>query len=284
MESNKDGSYKGWNSIWGKKQSSNDYSILFTKGKAKNILEFWQKCYYEDLKGLLKKGDIKRFLELGSGRATTSMYLSNDGYTDITLVDLSENALELAKVNFTNCNLQLPKTVLADARKTNLPASSFDCIYNIGLLEHFEDVEPVIAETARLLAKGGIVFMPIFPKVSAKKSLLSRMLFSPASLIAHFFKKAKKTSIVEASKNEESIVRNTYGPSYYTDLIKKYNLTGSCNSYNPYWGVNQNKQFEKLVTLNAYKFSYFLQKSFYKPPYMRAKKWNGLAYILIARK
>ena len=54
----------------------------------------------------------------------------------------------------------------ADARDTRLPAESYDCIYSVGLLEHFEDPKPLLEEAVRLLRPGGLHFAVI---VSGRK-------------------------------------------------------------------------------------------------------------------
>ena len=90
---------------------------------------------------------------------------------NVTLVDLSATALDLATENFRCAGLRAPATHQADAADTGLPTAAYDCVYNIGLLEHFEDPTPVLAESLRLLAPGGLLFMVIIPEGLPWKSM-----------------------------------------------------------------------------------------------------------------
>lgn len=73
------GSYEGWDNIWKGESDSEKLNLHFTKVKPKTIYQFWQKAYAQDLLNLIKEKDYKSFCELGSGRGTTSMYLSYAG-------------------------------------------------------------------------------------------------------------------------------------------------------------------------------------------------------------
>ena len=68
--------------------------------------------------------------------------------------------------------------------------SLFDCIYNIGLLEHFENPAPTMEEAFRLLKPGGLIFMPIVPAMPYRKSIFARLLFNPVSLVKKIVKVA----------------------------------------------------------------------------------------------
>ena len=171
-----------WDGIWQTAEKRGD-EVLFTKSQPQTLKELIQRSYFEDLWHWM--GDDAqgaKYLELGSGRGTTSMYLAEQS-CDVTLVDLAETALSLARENFAAYGLKEPTCILANAEQTGLPEESYDCIYNIGLLEHFEDPEPVIREAARLLKPGGTLFMVVVPHISKAKGFLSWLLFKPWFLI-----------------------------------------------------------------------------------------------------
>jgi len=84
---------------------------------------------------------------MGAGKGTTSMYLADAGYEDITMVDLSDAGFKLATENCRREGVTPPKMMIADCEKTGLKEETYDCIYNIGLLEHFEDPAPTLRET-----------------------------------------------------------------------------------------------------------------------------------------
>ena len=103
----------------------------------------------------------KKVLEIGCGRGSLSCYFSDAGY-DCTLVDLSENVIEVAKKIFEINNLDA-NFIVGDANDLKMPSDTFDVIYSIGLLEHFEDIERPIKEQIRVLRSGGIWFGYIVP-------------------------------------------------------------------------------------------------------------------------
>ncbi len=110
------------------------------------------------------------------------MYLAARGAA-VTLVDLAPNALGEAKAAFAEDGLGDPSAVLADVRDTGLPSDHFDCVYNIGLLEHFDDPLPVLREAVRILKPGGVLFFVVVPVVPERNKRLVRALFSPWRLV-----------------------------------------------------------------------------------------------------
>jgi SAM-dependent methyltransferase len=54
--------------------------------------------------------------------------------------------------------------VLGDARALPFPDASFDVVLSGGLLEHFRDPAPVLAEMARILRPGGLFYADIVPR------------------------------------------------------------------------------------------------------------------------
>ena len=179
MDSKEKGSYEGWNEVWKGQAAQGNINRNFCPDSPATLGQFWQKGYAIDLLNLIKGKNYSRFCELGSGRGTTSMHLSYHGNTDITLVDLAEDGLEIAKASFAAYKLPIPNIVVANVENTPLPSDSFDCIYNIGLLEHFEDPRPTLMEAFRLLKKDGMIFMPIVPELPAHKSFAHRLFFNP---------------------------------------------------------------------------------------------------------
>lgn len=101
------GEFEKWDEAW----STIKHPLLYTSGNPRILLEFWQKSYFEDLWAIMgEKASSARYLELGSGRGTTSMYLRARN-CDVTMLDLAAHAFHLAKVNFKKCDIKLPKLV-----------------------------------------------------------------------------------------------------------------------------------------------------------------------------
>lgn len=256
MISQDTGSWNEWESIW--KRSKRSYSglsnVLFTRDAPKNIYQFWHKGYANDLLSLISPNKHGRFIELGSGRGTTSMYLADKGFNNITLVDLSKEGLKQAEENFEFFNLPKPKIHIGDVRDTGLESERFDCIYNIGLLEHFEEPVPVLKEAKRLLKKGGILFMPVVPRYSFWRGWRMRVLLNPFSILKHFLKQILNIR----EKRNVQMVRTENNEEQYENYLKEAGFnTISVLPYNPYWKVNKDGSWwETNITLPFYRWHY----------------------------
>lgn len=156
----------------------------------------------------------KRVLEVGCGRGSLSCYFSDAGF-DCTLVDLSENAINLAKEIFINNNLEADFLV-GDANNLDLMDNSFDIIFSIGLLEHFDDIEQTLSEQIRVLDDGGIWFGYIVPKY--KKNIQNQYNWINEILEGY----NNETSDVKIDK--EKVFRSDYGSERYIPVLKKLGL------------------------------------------------------------
>lgn len=273
-----EGSVKIWSALWTRIISKKiSRECLFSDGPTRNIYEFWQRAYAKDLLKLIQNRNYNDFLELGAGRGTTSMYLSNAGIHQITLLDLSEEAKRLAYSNFEKFQLHFKDFVLADVRKTPFPDESFDCIYNIGLLEHFENPGEVLKEAFRLLRKEGLIFMPVFPDITSPHSFLLRLIFNPLSYIKRIFK--TNTAL------EDSMIRTKRTLDSYEAICKKMGFrTVECLYYNPFPKIVRDGWYENYIILNLFKIIYKLRNIPPRKLQLRTNSFFGSAYLVIAYK
>jgi len=100
-------------------------------------------------------------LEAGAGRGTMSLYFADAGF-DCTMVDTSETALDICKRIFAEQGLP-GRFIKGDTLALDFAEGSFEVVFSIGLLEHFEDPAPVIAEQARVLAPQGVLLNYVVP-------------------------------------------------------------------------------------------------------------------------
>lgn len=114
---------------------------------------------FQELMGSDFKG--RRVLEVGCGRGSLSAYFSDAGW-DCTLLDLSPAAIELARNAFMANGLSA-KFDVGDCMSLPYENESFDLIFSIGLLEHFEQIDQVIEEQVRVLAPGGLFIGYVVP-------------------------------------------------------------------------------------------------------------------------
>lgn len=101
-------------------------------------------------------------LECGCGSAEVSAAMAAQGY-DCTLLDASPAALHVARRRFERRGLRATYT-LGNVYSLPFPDDSFDILTSFGLLEHFADVEKVIAEMVRVIRPGGMFFADIVPE------------------------------------------------------------------------------------------------------------------------
>jgi ubiquinone/menaquinone biosynthesis C-methylase UbiE len=101
-------------------------------------------------------------LECGCGSAEVSAAMAAQGY-DCTLLDASPAALHVARRRFERRGLRATYT-LGNVYSLPFQDNTFDILTSFGLLEHFVDVEKVIAEMVRVIKPGGMFFADIVPE------------------------------------------------------------------------------------------------------------------------
>lgn len=104
----------------------------------------------------------RRCLEVGCGRGSLSAYFADAGW-DCSLLDLSPTAIARAQQAFAGAGLQA-RFDIGDCLSLPYANHSFDLVFSIGLLEHFQAIETVLAEQARVLAPGGTLMAYVVPE------------------------------------------------------------------------------------------------------------------------
>ena len=94
--------------------------------------------------------------------ARNSVYLAMRGL-DVSCSDNSPEGLCLARSNFSAMDVG-GTFLLDDLMNSKIPTESYDCVMSFGLLEHFEDLRPLIKNLTRLVKPGGIQIHVIIPK------------------------------------------------------------------------------------------------------------------------
>jgi ubiquinone/menaquinone biosynthesis C-methylase UbiE len=109
----------------------------------------------------------RRVLEVGCGRGATLLELARRGATVVGL-DYSEEAIAvcrtLARKTGTRDRAEFVK---ADAQKLPFESESFDFVFSVGLIEHFEDPTDILNEQRRVLRTGGYCLVQTPQKYSA---------------------------------------------------------------------------------------------------------------------
>lgn len=137
--------------------------LHWTRGSPQNQIQLAFRNHWLTFPQLIGRDTPGRVLEVGCGRGSLSAYFADAGW-DCTLLDLSPKAIELAQKAFDANGLRASFDV-GDCLKMPYEDGSFDVVFSIGLLEHFEDITPVIREQARILAPGGLFIGYVVPSM-----------------------------------------------------------------------------------------------------------------------
>lgn len=276
-----------WDSSW---SSLERHMVqLYTAGPLRTIHQFWQRCYFEDLwKAMGPNAAGGSYLELGAGRGTTSMYLASRG-CDVTMLDLSVAGFRVAEANFRREGLPAPKLVQADARDTRLAAESYDCVFHIGLLEHFEAPHPLLVEAVRLLRPGGLQFAVIMPERSAHIRFLTLALLRPwalgRELMPATVRRRMRARTSPVACRMAPMLRTGYTRADYLAMLKGLPVEDvGCVPYNPYHPVYRSDAWEAAITIPLYRLHRGMKKLFGKEPSFRTAAGLASCDLLTFRK
>lgn len=142
-------------------------------GACRTFAELWEAVKFLRLEEFLPHTP-QRSLEVGCGSGGASLYLHDRYAYPVTLVDLSDAALALARRNFGRNSIapHVPARFLkADACALPFSSGSFDLVMSFGLLEHFADIARPISEQLRVLRPGGLFFADIVTRRFSVDSL-----------------------------------------------------------------------------------------------------------------
>ena len=210
---NYEGDKKSFDNSW-KAQPEANYTH-WVRGEPLNQIQLAFKNHWEVFQLLIKSkmfNQGKRVLEVGSGRGTMSCYFSDAGY-ECFLLDSSAAVINIAKKIFRDNNLKAEFEV-GDALALPYENASFDIVFSIGLLEHFNNVQDVLAEQVRVLNKRGLLIAYIVPdwqcQVQTEHNWINE-------IITSYSKPAK---VVE----KPSIYRTKYKSKTYLDALKTLKL------------------------------------------------------------
>ena len=152
-------------------------------GEDKTGKDFWQKAWQESpsakyygiekylainrklgklFEKFLEKGN-KKILEIGCARAKWLIHFAKEFGYEVYGIDYSERGVEIARENLSMAGVK--GTILCeDALQTSFGEESFDVVYSMGLIEHFENPAEIIDVHIKLLKRGGklIITIPNF--------------------------------------------------------------------------------------------------------------------------
>lgn len=170
-----------WNSYWVRKNRNFSHNIYST------LAWFYRKYIIEpSLTKKIKKYVVigKTLLHAGCGSGKVDVNLIKN--YEILALDISENALKIYSEN----NPSAKKIIHGSIFEIPLDDSSVDCVYNLGVMEHFNDKEinKILNEFHRVLKEDGLIILFWPPK----KGLTVRVLKFVHWVLLKIFKSENK--------------------------------------------------------------------------------------------
>lgn len=259
----------------------------WTSGNPKNQIQLAFRKHFEVFSEYLKKDGIGtgKCLEVGCGRGSISSYFADAGF-DCTLLDYSESVLKTAQEIF-SLNGHNASFVLGDARKLPFKDETFDFCVSIGLLEHFEDVAPLINEQIRVLRKGGRFFGYIVPERPENIQKYFRWL----NTILKWFSKLFNTTSKTVQKQE--IYRSDLDSKAYLSVLNRSQVQDievfgmypmPMISHSPEFPFSLLPRPLEFVLTNLFQLSLWVRGLFTKRNSWTCKEKNGQAFLITFRK
>ena len=184
--------------------------LHWTSGEPQNQIQLAFLNHWKTFSQILADREVTvgKCLEVGCGRGSLSGYFSQNGW-DSTLFDLSKTVIDKAKSAFKENRLNA-SFLVGDCQDMPFEDNTFDCIFSIGLIEHFENVYKVLEEQYRCLRSGGIVFGYIVPEkiVTVQEEY-------------NWFNSILSSEIESPGVQKASIYRSTYGIDYYKNVFEE---------------------------------------------------------------
>jgi GT2 family glycosyltransferase/SAM-dependent methyltransferase len=116
-----------------------------------------RRLVFEKLKG--RKIKLSRFLEIGSERGQTALYLSNEENAAGVGLDISAESLKVSREIKKYMNYPGgPEFICSDACRLPFKDESFEFVFCFQTLHHFATIAPLLDEIKRILKPGGHFF------------------------------------------------------------------------------------------------------------------------------
>ena len=219
MSNLKKGSIESFDLNW-KKRPETNYNH-WTSGSPKNQIQLAFSQHFDLFKTLIyKKSKKLKILEVGCGRGSLSAFFSNAGH-ECHLLDISESVIKTAKQIF-EINKLNGNFYVGDANNLPFDDNSFDLIFSIGLLEHFENVEPVIKSQIDKLKPNGTLINYIVPMYTDN---VQKDFFWINDILKNLYEESKSTSLIK-----DEVFRSDDGSEKYIKIMKKHKLNNVCSS------------------------------------------------------
>ena len=219
----KKGSVESWDKLW---QGGSTIPWVEDLGDAYDQWQVFEWVKYQYLDGIFPKSTSKKpvkSLEVGCGTAGVSVHFCLKGY-QTTMLDTSDEALKVTRLAFADKNVE-GTFVKGNALDMPFPDNSFDVVMSFGLVEHFEEVQPLIDEMVRVLKPGGLFFADIVPKRFSVQTLFDVLINTPLIIVKKILKGRQAEILAEISRlYRPPFYENSYSMNEYREFMERAGL------------------------------------------------------------
>ena len=150
-------------------QHIHDLEITSHPVGSRGFFEDLDQYHFEKLHHLLRLVDFDGFrgrkvLEVGCGAGVDLARFARGG-AQVTGVDLATSAIDLARANFSQQDLEGDFRV-ADGEQLPFPDDAFDLVYAHGVVQYTADPRRLVQECRRVLRPGGQAVFQVYNRVS----------------------------------------------------------------------------------------------------------------------
>lgn len=256
---------------------------FYTRGRPATQKEWIFRRYYQFIeRRLAERPRGLLCLEVGAGRGTTSLYLTQAGHWCV-LVDSGIEALEVARANFDSEGLKAT-LVQSTAEDLGIGSTSVDVVVSLGLLEHFADIRPPLGEMARVLRPGGSLFSLNIPVKAVSANLLAQpynFVLVQASRVVHM-----RRSIARWRHGARpGVYRNRLSPAEYRQAALAVGFREAwCIGVNPVPTFHPVPRWlDRTLTRGYERVLAIRSRLFAGEPFITSFLW-GREHFLVARK
>jgi SAM-dependent methyltransferase len=205
------GSIGAFRSSWSALPAGERYH--FKRGEPENQIQFAFQNHWRVFQQVM--GDVRagRALEVGCGRGSMGAFFAEAGF-ETHLLDSSVTALDIARRNF-DADALPGQVVCGDGLQLPYEDGSFDVVVSIGLLEHFEDIGPPVAEQLRVLRPGGVFLGYVVPERRVSVQVLGAPINAALGLQARVRGRRNGTR-----GRKSSLYRNRYSSGAYLGVLR----------------------------------------------------------------
>ena len=262
----------------------------FRRGEPENQVQFAFQNHWRVFQDLLRGTQIKRVVEVGSGRGSMGAFFANQGI-NTHLLDTSFDVLKSAEEIF-GIDGMVAESTNGDALSLPYKADAFDTVVSIGLLEHFAEIRTPIQEQLRILRPGGMLLVYVVPENLFSAQIIGVPVNAVLKLIHGLGVYLKKQRYVQAEK-KQYLYRNDFKPEMYLDLLRQMGVkeSGAFGMF-PIALISHSHTFPyspmplvmERCQISFWRIFLILRKALFRhDPWICSMNW-GQAFLIWARK